>query len=75
MADVNLFFDPIRTEDSGFQFVSSDFVGAGGEAPPPSIVKKLYIGGVQATNVIYVDGTGTQKTNIQIYSGSTKVWG
>lgn len=73
MANVNLFFDPIQTEDSGFQFVSSDFVGAGGSAP--SIVKKLYIGGVQATNVIYVDGTGTQKTNIQIYSGSTKVWG
>lgn len=73
MADVNLFFDPIRTEDSGFQFVSSDFVGGGGASP--SIVKKLYIGGVQATNVIYVDGAGTQKTNIQIYSGSTKVWG
>lgn len=72
MADVNLFFDPIQTEDSGFRFVSTDFVT---DTAAPSIVKKIYIGSVQATNVIYVDGTGTQKTNIQIYSGSTKVWG
>lgn len=71
MADVNLFFDPIRNEDAGYQFINDTLQAAAA----PSTIKKIYIGSTQATNVIYVDASGVQKTNIKLYSGSTQVWG
>ena len=36
---------------------------------------KLYVGNIQATNVVYVNGLGGQNSNLNIYIGSTQVWG
>ena len=45
---------------------------------PTSVIvtntNNLYVGNIQATNVVYVDGLGVQDSSISLYIGSTLVW-
>lgn len=68
--DANLSFEMFQNEDF------NQFVEAFGSSPaPPSIIKKLYFGSTQANSVAYVNAGGTVNSNVQIYIGSTKVFG